>query len=614
MSQMEVEFKALFNHIFLLRDKAIPATRRSDFQELIANKVLLENEKGITVDYSHDNVCTKLISLLEEHLGASLSKDIGDAFSQIEDYHSHLKSQYKHNFVNAFDFILDPLRVHILLSLQASGSLDIIDFRESLSKEKPKNLFLFDKWFYSFLVKASITSAQVLKVFEKDIDNKGNHYLYSFLREVGKRNISLAKELLSQTSDLNYPFPIIRSNLIISIHNSGKEDLFKMAIDLVSSKNQADFGTIPRLNLKKMTELEESFDLVSRESNEFWNDQVFLFCRIVENGTSTKVLREKCFLELDKLLKISKEVADISMNVISLYLEDYEEEKFKLLITYISTTKNFNVIKQFFNHYKNPKYLFSLLVSYHKAIGSMGVNRVFQEAISHFWRSNRVETEKYICDLFNPDYKLGLLPIEIILAQDGIAAEIDLLSVPEEFQFNAIDCIYHAPHSFEKLLPVLKNLQQSENENVIEHLQNVLKLLTTEAYGLLMEWLEKNIDNTNEFLEPIKEYHKEYQKYTKNKEKYDDLNPLENERELMELYYRLENEQQAKLMKKVSEGENSFMSMMKSVTIVRGKSWKLQDQSVTPLANIQHSTWIDYRRIADPISYEFMVKQFDNAS
>ena len=66
----EEELEILFDHIFLSRDKAIPTTRRSDFEELLASGVLIENNKGLVIDYSNDLISLKLISLIEDHLDA----------------------------------------------------------------------------------------------------------------------------------------------------------------------------------------------------------------------------------------------------------------------------------------------------------------------------------------------------------------------------------------------------------------------------------------------------------------------------------------------------------------------------------------------------------------
>ena len=93
-------------------------------------------------------------------------------------------------------------------------------------------------------------------------------------------------------------------------------------------------------------------------------------------------------------------------------------------------------------------------------------------------------------------------------------------------------------------------------------------------------------------------------KEVKNNNKH--LDPLENERTLVELYYRLEDENKAEMINEISNGKDSILGeMTKSVIIVRGNSWKLEGKDeITPLNLIRSSSVLDSRAFKNPDLFE----------
>lgn len=129
-----------------------------------------------------------------------------------------------------------------------------------------------------------------------------------------------------------------------------------------------------------------------------------------------------------------------------------------------------------------------------------------------------------------------------------------------------------------------------------------------------MELIKKNITNSKSdkiFLEPLVKKLDSYKKLKNLKSNIKDLDPVVNERNLMELYYRLEHENQAQMMKNVSMDSNSFLSMTKTMIIVRGKSFKSEDSEiVTPLGLIESSLIIDNRAYKNPNNFEQNLENF----
>ena len=99
-------------------------------------------------------------------------------------------------------------------------------------------------------------------------------------------------------------------------------------------------------------------------------------------------------------------------------------------------------------------------------------------------------------------------------------------------------------------------------------------------------------------------YHHNYNQLKEQKESINDLNPQENERDLMDLYYRLEHEENAKMMNRVQQGKGTFMEMVKNVIIVRGNSIKYDEKEPSPLTTIKTSMLVDSDSYKNPDLFE----------
>ena len=123
-------------------------------------------------------------------------------------------------------------------------------------------------------------------------------------------------------------------------------------------------------------------------------------------------------------------------------------------------------------------------------------------------------------------------------------------------------------------------------------------------YELILKEIGESSED-KEFMKPITEALNDYKELKKLKESIKDIDPFENEYELIQLYFRLEREEQAKMMNKIKEGEGSFLHFAKSTTIVRGNSWKIGDREVTPLGKVEAQMLVDRSSYLNPDLYEF---------
>ncbi|PQJ79394.1 hypothetical protein [Polaribacter porphyrae] len=347
------------------------------------------------------------------------------------------------------------------------------------------------------------------------------------------------------------------------------------------------------------------------------NEQVYLIKNIIESEHSTEEIKKKCFdFYADFFKNASDEIVDSTFREIK-FLKGNESEKYGLLYLYFERAKDFSVIKDFFRFFEDPSYIFDIMMRLYETASDYRFSiDLFVEAIWKGWQSNKEKTEELILNLFRNHPVFGVLGVKIILSPYRGALEIDLLNIKEEkYQINAIKSICKHPHSFDKLLDLILPLRNSKHDNVrkvlIEELASKIFLVYHDKiHDQVKDSLSDN-DKDREFLKPLSRALKNYHKLKNLKESINDLNPLDNEKELMDLYYRLEMEENAKMMDEAREGRGTFLEMTSKVIVVRGNSVKYDDREPMPLARIEHSTLIDASSYLNPELYERKLNNFE---
>ena len=125
--------------------------------------------------------------------------------------------------------------------------------------------------------------------------------------------------------------------------------------------------------------------------------------------------------------------------------------------------------------------------------------------------------------------------------------------------------------------------------------------------------LENALDLKNEIDEKLMNFClEEFKKETeikKLKEKFNELNPIKNNIDLVDKYYRLEKENQAEIAEKVNEG--SFWSSIKNINVIRGIAHKTEDnKNIFMMQNISSEIFIDKMYYVDPEKYSWEFEQF----
>ena len=583
------------------------------------------NPKIIKLNQNSIEFNERFLKLAEFKLKSKIPNDVIAAFGFIEDFQAKLKEEngIAKNVINGYGKLIKGLQSYVLFCLDLSG-FDVKDF--FLKKLKPKaerenELFLFEQHLYRFLPYSKYSAQEIWEICQRTLSSDDRYYVDEFARNLAFNNFDLAKNIYSIAVRSEHPnTTFFIASLLIGLHNNGLKGVFEKAFELQKSHRQQGYHVLN--SMKDLSDTQNNLILELVRNDQFpesVGSKTQVLCGLIDNPKVNGEQRRDCFdLIATYLQQENNDLVKIVLNNIIYSLKSFEAEKYKLLHIYVENTHDISVIEGFFYNYENPEYIFHLIKMFYKAGWQRGSINRFESSIFHFWNSNQQQTEKHILELFQPEGKFGMLPVEIIMTGSFGALPINLLKLDtKQEQAKAIEAISLFPHTFDRLLPIVLPLRQSPHPEVVKFLQIKLSELINDAYHQsLLDDIENLLNNSKEdrtFLRPLKETLKNYEGIVSKKKSINDLNPFENERDLMDLYYSLEYENKAKMMNDINENPKGILAAVgKSTIIVRGNSWKQElEDEVMPLGKIESSFILDARLFKNPDLQEYILNTYD---
>ncbi len=595
-----------------------------DKKELPQHKYLIEqevifqskhNDETIEINTNSTILQKVVLKIAEDKLNRKLPLEFSEAFLFVEEFEKLIKKEYSAVYVNSYDTIIDALKLYILIFLSKEG-VDVKKFLLSIDDEGERegHLFSFEKIFLDFIPYSNYSEKEIFDIFSELKKRQFlESYIIDFFRNTPHNNLKFSNNLLCyalkeclDTRDV--------ANLLIGIYNAGDLSALDKAIDLKKKNPDECFFVLGRIDYKNAKDVEKAYNeigVLDFENVKVAQEQSYLIANIVANKYTTIKIKESCFRFYAEFLNNgTNEILQRIMFDLRL-MKGYEKERYSLLYLYLSKTNNFDIIDEFFSNFESPLYIFDILKRLFRAKPDYRFSTdLFENGIRHSWKTNQKETEKQILDLFKQHPMFGMLGVKVIFSAYLGLHSVDFLKLEKaEYQINAINSICKHPYSFDELLTLILPLRNSKLNGVREHLQeHLIDKVFNSYHELIYNQIKSCIGETNDdkqFLEPIKEALENYNKLKELKESINDLNPYENERDLMDLYYRLEHERNAQLMSEVNKGKGTFMEMAKSVIIVRGNSWMMNEGEISALGKYEKNMLIDRKSYLNPDLYEY---------
>lgn len=589
-----------------------------DCKELISVNILKESEDNIDIVVLTPNELfyEHLLKFIETQEGKQFPLEFSGAFKCINDFKENKRKEYKISIVNAYDKIIKGLKTYVINKFKREDIADPREFLITLKdiEKKENHLYSFERIFLNFLPYSGYSATEIAEMCIQLWDKESlNSSVINFLREYGRISIEKANDLLIDLNSKNSPLRMA-SHLLIGLYDAGDRKALEMAIKLKEVDCQESLFVLARIKYANEIDIEKIFKSIlplNFEDENVTSEQSYLLFNLINSSASSEEIKAKSFQALANFLeKGTDKVVDIVFLGIKLHLEGFEGDKYNLMLMYLSKTRKIEILKDFFNDFKNPQYVFDYIIANFENNPQFRFKiELFRNGISQAWQTNQIVTENIILDLFKQDPLFSILAVKIIQSSHHGIYSVDLLKLSDEkSQMNAIKGLCKSPIYFDELLPILLELRKSKFKKTREFLQS--KLIEKVFYSYhesIFKLIENQISDSEEdqkFIKPIKESLDNYFEVKKIKESVKDIDPRANESDLMELYYRLEREENAKIMDRSRNQEGFLSHLAKKMIIVKGNSWKHGEQEVRSLAEIRSEMLVDAESYLNPDLYE----------
>lgn len=591
-------------------------------QELIDSKNIIWNEclNTYSINLTNPIVNSLLTEIAQERLKRELPNDVINTLKFVDDFEEDIKKPETNITWAGLIQLKKSLKIHLLANLHNELNVDLVFFLDSLKdkeSKRVKELRSFEDLFFKTLPYLKVSIETIFDIIKKKYPKKSyEHLINNFCGNLGFTNQALANELFEfgKANGLNQ-IGALTANLLVGLYNSGDNTAYEKAKNLFIDNEMLSIFFFGRAQLKTIQEINDAINItekIDKTNEQSIFELEYLYENLLENELITNDISELCFKKFKELFIIENE--NLRWRIIHTFshsIKGYEIERYSFLHFALNTGQNGNYIKRYFHTFKDPKYFFDLFTYAFKQLGIRANIELFEDDFIRFWRDYKELTENLILEcLSDQNRSLRTGAIKLIL-NSHYTCYVDLLKLKNaEQQLRALEALTDFPHSIDNLVSIMLPLRKSKFPEVIVYLQNKLSTLIYDAYHeYLYKLIEKNIGKTKkdiDFIKPIKKALENYQKIKNLKSSINDLNPWENERQHMDLYYRLEHENHTIMMNKINEGEGTFMEFFgKSHIIVRGNSLKIDgDDDIRQLARFEHSAVLDGRAYKNPDQFE----------
>lgn len=610
--------KSLFNYIFKFDKLQFEVGKVIDEEALIKEKLLLKDGDLLNLNLDSDSTFESLVVYAENILKTKFPDDISESLSFYDQFYEEIKLLNKAPFANSYNILFDNFGAYILRRRSNDGK-EITEFMLTLTverKDRDKNLYGYEKHYYNAVLKLLISKELISKAIKHSIkDETPRYYANSYCRKLAFQNVSFANELVEFWSQDQFDknFKNLQGIILTNLY---KQDCktFENSFFILQShpKNFIDFlASLDYQNEENLQKALTFVEKIEQTENDCGSEIIQFYSKLLEIKGDSEEIGKTVFKKFYHYFE--KEDEDIRgwiIHILTRNITGFESERYQFLHYILSKTKNINVIKYYFENFKDLVYFFHFFETTYEKLEFRTNLTLFEHAIRKFWRNNQSETESHILKfLANENISKRIAGIHLILM--GVF-KVNILKISSEIgQLRSLEAFERFPHSIETLVNFILQFRKSKYTSVKEEFKRTVAKLIFDAYHEHLYNIVTDLLSSSAADKKLKNYFTEvldsYKEMREFKGKINDLSANQNEYNLMDLYYRLEHENKAKMMEEAKEGKGTFLEHMgKTTVIVRGNAWKLDGQDeIRKLESIEHSVIVDGRIYKNPDLYEY---------
>jgi hypothetical protein len=600
--------------------------------QLFGNEDFKKIDSDFEINLESERNKLSILSIAIEKLGRTVPNGISDAVKFIYDFEEELKKPETNVSWAGLIDLKYAMTGFVLAKIHNEGKENLMEFLLKRLKNKHKDeihLRNIEAYFFEALITINMSAKEyfeTIRSYNSTVSKTNiSHRAITFAQKIGQQKIDVAKQLYEEIiscDDWEQEFDVLTAHLLIGIHKTEPIYSFEKANEMLGSHPVHSLFFFGRIDFSTESEIQTILKLIYEldlTNEHIVNQLIYLLTAILKSKFANDEIVEFCFQQFQNLFDYEKSKNKLMVvDAMTNWIENYEKERNYFLLQNHGEFGDFELIEVYFSRFKDCTFFFQFFQSVYRALEGKMKPGLFSSSVNHFSRQNADKAERFILDFLSHEElfwrKAGM---HLIKTKDVGVHQLDLLRLETEMeQLRALEVLTEYNWNLEESLPMVLVLRNSSFPSVKKELQKVLSKLTFESYHeVLVEKISNSLTNSaddKKFIRPIKEALKKYHKLVEVKSSIKDLNPVENERSFMDLYYRLEHENQAKMMKEIERGKGNFLtSFFKNSVIVRGHSWKVEGRDeIAPLAKIEHSFSIDARAFKNIELFEHQSKNF----
>ena len=579
----------------------------------------LEQDDSFELNYESLYVKDALLKYSEHSMNALLPSNLKDAIKFGSSFCTKIREPKVnvHWYGNLEFRLLD----YIILYVAVKNKIDLVDFIIKLDdpQEREAEYLNFEMRFCNVLPNLNLNAENLYQSL-KYLNNKKATLvsdIFTAIFQIGCSNPQVCIEcFLRFKAEKDYELIYI---FIIALYKTNPKHYLDEGIELLNESQEHGLNALSRIEYENLADITRASDVVSgldKLSISALRAIPLFFVKIINNPNSSDILIKIAFRNLFEIISIDSDDQQFRNELVRRVklIEGYDQEKFKLLLRFLSWGIP-QVIVGFFSNFKSPTFLFNLIRQAYTQKG-IQVNIKYFESdlfLMHNKFPEEFETEllKLLTDEISAVRFAGL---EVMKSKHNDVYSVNLIRLNQAEQEIALKALVAFPINIEGLLPILIQLRDSEFEEIKTLLfEKMIELFNAYNKNLIVMIetlldLEKKEDLN--FIAKIKAEFKKYEKYHELKGNLHELDPYKNEIDYLEKFYRIEQEHQAELMKKISE-ESFIRTIAKNIRILRGSGFKVeQNDNISMLGTYSTEFPVDRRYFLNPEKYNWELQEF----
>lgn len=582
------------------------------------NIVTKEFEESFVLDYNQLPVSYVLIEIAEATMKEKVPIESIPCLSFANKFAEEIRKPEIRTFW--YSDLKIQLESYLLVFLHQIHFVDITAFVDGITEEMKdqnpdvRSVDLTYKHVFSYLSDSEEKlSSIIIKMLSSDrtIDTARQS-----LQSIGKVNPTKAISLFNYFKEHGAAKQKdILNNLLNGLFYIDEAYYLNEAILLFDDNPLEGLFAITWFKYTNAKQIKDAFEFINNHPTnelELLQNIPTFYIRLIENVNTPEEIKTECFKYIGEYTKYE----DLQLRNYLVWrtgmISGHDKEKYELLSIFMSWGKP-DFLKDYFSHFESPKYLFELVRDSYLHHGMSVDMDLLRDALHSQYYNNQKEFSQELLGLLSDNIAIiRFAGIQVLMSRHGGLYEVDFLQLDETHQLRIIETLLPVPTNIEELLPLILTLKESSFPNVKSTLEENLKDLIWAYDYNLIELVEKFIDvsqdTDKQMLKSLNDSYLVYKNEKESKSKIKEFNPIENERENVDYFFRLVYEKNAELMEQAQS--KSFFSMIaKNINVIRGSGFTSEgNTNISLMGQVGKSWLIDQRYSINPDKYEWQFK------